>query len=353
MYDIWFFLTHSDHESMWMDFKKRYPHARKKIIADNYEQALYECARDSLTSMFFTISDVTSIKQDFDFSFVPTFQHNGYIHAWTSNSNVFFDFNLLILWPKELVLSKHANFSQLLDNHVHHVHDLIYDYYDIFFISYNEEYADENWTKLKDRFPYAIRVDKILGIHNAHKKCALKSRTEMFYTVDADTIVDKNWSFTYQPRWYDKKYLHLWYTRNPVNGLEYGYGGIKLWPKDKVLSFDHPWIDFTAGVGDLKVMPDVISTTNFNTSPYSAWKSAFREGIKLQENIKKNPNDADSMQRFNTWSNVFLPVPFSNWVKHGIEDSVKFFNKHYSSIDNINDFEWLKAYFTNSYKDSI
>ena len=44
--------------------------------------------------------------------------------------------------------------------------------FDVFFISYNEQYADENFEALLDKAPLAKRVDGIKGIFNAHKHAA-------------------------------------------------------------------------------------------------------------------------------------------------------------------------------------
>jgi len=63
--------------------------------------------------------------------------------------------------------------------------------YDIVFISYNETNAEENWLKLKERFPRAKRVDGVKGIHQAHIAAAKKCFTKMFWVVDADAIILK------------------------------------------------------------------------------------------------------------------------------------------------------------------
>ena len=46
--------------------------------------------------------------------------------------------------------------------------------YDIVFISYQEPNADENYDKLKERFPLAKRVHGVKGIHQAHIEAAKK-----------------------------------------------------------------------------------------------------------------------------------------------------------------------------------
>ena len=97
--------------------------------------------------------------------------------------------------------------------------------YDIIFISYNELTADENFARLKERFPLAKRVNGVEGIHQAHIAAAKKSFTKMFWVVDADAIILDTFKFNYiVPEW-DLDAVHVWRSRNPMNGLEYGYDG--------------------------------------------------------------------------------------------------------------------------------
>ena len=49
--------------------------------------------------------------------------------------------------------------------------------YDIVFISYQEINAEENWHRLKSRFPMTKRVHGVKGIHNAHIEAATKAFT--------------------------------------------------------------------------------------------------------------------------------------------------------------------------------
>src|SRR5882762_4443847 len=107
--------------------------------------------------------------------------------------------------------------------------------YDIFFLSFNEVDAYKNYLYCCQRWPRLKRVDNIVGILNAHKECAKQSTTSMFYVIDADNR-PKDFDFTYEVPSYDKKYVHLWYAKNPVNNLEYGWGGIKLFPKKLIMN---------------------------------------------------------------------------------------------------------------------
>lgn len=220
--------------------------------------------------------------------------------------------------------------------------------YDLFFISYFEPNSLENWQKLKSRFIHAKHISGITGIDVAHKKAAETANTSMFYTVDADTAVHSDWDFSFSPKEYDKKYLHIWYSKNPVNNLEYGYGGIKLWPRKSVIEYKSPWMDFTTSVGNIKIIPTVISTTCFNVSEFETWKSAFRESIKLLINIDQNPNDLDSKKRLDVWLSVKNDVSFANWAIKGAEDGVTYYNDR-NNLSIINDFNMLKKLFIEKY----
>ena len=221
--------------------------------------------------------------------------------------------------------------------------------YDIFFLSYYEPQSDSNWHALKSRFPHAKRINGIKGIDIAHKKAADKSNTAMFYTVDADTCIDATWDFSFVPKDWDKQYLHLWYSRNPINKLEYGYGGVKLWPKQIVLDYKSPWLDFTTSVGNLKIHDQVISTTKFNVSPFETWKSAFREAAKLSIILKTNIDDKDSNDRLQTWLNVKDDSEdFADWCILGANNGQKYVDENYD-ISVLNDFDRLKNLFDTVY----
>lgn len=215
--------------------------------------------------------------------------------------------------------------------------------YDIFFISYDELNANQNWDILKSRFPKAKRVHGIKGINNAHAECASQSMTKMFWTVDADTVVDNNFMFDYAVMPWDTKYLHVWYSRNPVNGLTYGYGAIKLWPISAAKNKNQHWLDFTTSAGKIKILDDVVSTTCFNTDSYSAWKSGFRESVKLATDVYNN-NSQESLERLLVWINVKNQVPYALDTVFGVRDGINFVktvNFDINSLKLINNFDWL------------
>ena len=67
---------------------------------------------------------------------------------------------------------------------------------DVFFLSYDEPFADEHYELLQLVAPHAKRVHGIKGIYNGHKECARQAMTENFYVIDADAILEPDLNLT-------------------------------------------------------------------------------------------------------------------------------------------------------------
>jgi hypothetical protein len=221
--------------------------------------------------------------------------------------------------------------------------------YDIIFISYNEPQADENFARLKARFPYAQRVQGIKGIHQAHIAAAKKAFTKMFWVVDADAQILDTFNFDYVVSEYDLENVHVWRSRNPINDLEYGYGGVKLLPKSLTQNMDTSKPDMTTSISSLfKAMPEISNVTAFNVDAFNTWKSAFRECVKLASKTIDRQDDTDTNYRLNVWCTRGLDRPFG---REAIEGAVQGKQYGLENKDNnkalkmINDFDWLRERF--------
>jgi hypothetical protein len=221
--------------------------------------------------------------------------------------------------------------------------------YDIIFISYNEPQADENFARLKARFPYAQRVSGVKGIHQAHIAAARKAFTKMFWVVDADAQVLDTFNFDHVVGDYDLENVHVWRSRNPINDLEYGYGGVKLLPKSLTQNMDVSKPDMTTSISTLfKAMPEVSNITAFNVDAFNTWKSAFRECVKLASKTIDRQDDLDTNYRLNVWCTRGLDRPFG---REAIEGAVQGKQYGLENKDNnealkmINDFDWLRERF--------
>jgi len=217
--------------------------------------------------------------------------------------------------------------------------------YDIIFISYNEPNADVNFKKLKLRFPTAQRVSGVTGIHQAHIAAAKKAFTKMFWVVDGDAEILDTFNFDYEVSKYDLECVHVWRSINPVNGLEYGYGGVKLLPKKLTQSMDVSRPDMTTSISPLfKAMPEVSNITKFNTDPFNSWKSAFRECVKLASKIIDRQDDTETLNRLEIWETVGTDIDALAGAAAGREYGTQH-KDNIEALKLINDFSWLREQF--------
>ena len=221
--------------------------------------------------------------------------------------------------------------------------------YDIVFISYQEPNADENYAKLKARFPVAKRVHGVKGIHQAHIAAAKKCFTKMFWIVDGDAHIVDEFKFNYEVPEHQLDHVHVWRARNAVNALVYGYGGVKLFPRKLTINMDTSKPDMTTSIsGKFKAVQELANVTAFNTDPFNTWKSAFRECVKLSSKVIDRQKDHETTKRLETWCTRGKTNPFGEYSIRGAIEG-KAYGEHYrdspQELRRINDFDWLKEKF--------
>lgn len=229
---------------------------------------------------------------------------------------------------------------------------------DVIQISYHEETADDNFEILKYHAPHAKRVQGVKGIFNAHQAAAEIAETSHFYVIDADALIEEEFTFNFRPSSRKLEYGHVpetecvyvWRTRNPVNDLVYGYGGAKLFPRSALLKAKRWNIDMTTTIGCPFVPKFQISnTTAFNTNPFETWKSAFRECAKLSSSIIPNGDNIDNEYRLDIWCSRGKGRPFGEYCIMGANQGKEFgmyYRNDLKSLKKINDFEWLREQFS-------
>lgn len=218
--------------------------------------------------------------------------------------------------------------------------------YDIVFISYNEPNADENYDRLLKNFPRALRVDKVKGIHQAHIKAAQSISSEMFWVVDGDAVIVDNFQFDYETSTYERDIVHVWKSQNPINDLVYGYGGVKLLPRQLTLEMDVTSADMTTAISKkFKAIPEISNITAFNTDPFNTWKSAFRECVKLSSKVIDRQRDSETDSRLETWCTSGKDKPFGKFAIDGAFAGTEYGKSNQGNIEAlrlINNFDWLK-----------
>ena len=220
--------------------------------------------------------------------------------------------------------------------------------YDIIFISYNEPNADNNYELLLSKYPNAKRVSNVKGIHNAHIEAAKISSTDMFWVVDGDAILVDDFTFDFEVSRYDKDVVYIWRSKNPVNGLIYGYGGVKLLPKKLTLKLDTTAPDMTTSISNkIEIVEQTSNITAFNTDPFNTWKSAFRECVKLSSKIIFGQVDTETEDRLNTW----CTTANGDFAIHALRgaNAGRIYGQENAgnlpALSKINDFDWLEQQF--------
>jgi len=141
-----------------------------------------------------------------------------------------------------------------------------------------------------------------------------------------------------------------------VNGLIYGNGSLKCWTKPFVMGMktheesDHPKnrVEFCFEQGYTQ-QNEVFSITYPNGSPRQAWRSGFREGVKmtLDQGIKIPVMDLKkeiywkNMIRLLGWSSVGAGVEHGLWCIYGARMGCYITNLTDWDYINVRDFEYL------------
>lgn len=228
--------------------------------------------------------------------------------------------------------------------------------FEIIFISYNEIFAEDNFQKLKERFPLVKHVRGVKGIHQAHIEAAKRSFFEMFWVVDADAQVLDSFNFDYEPPSHQRDHVHVWRSKNPINGLEYGYGGVKLLPKKLTLNMDLTNPDMSTSISPYFIpMEEVSNITAFNTDPFSAWRSGFRECCKLASKVINGQVDTETAVRLKIWCSVGADQPYGEYAIKGALAGRSYGEQNAGNIPallKINDFDWLKSLFEQTHPPS-
>ena len=179
---------------------------------------------------------------------------------------------------------------------------------DCIFLTYDEPNKERNWISVQNTVPWARRVDGVKGSDAAHKAAADASDTDRFILIDGDNIPDANF-FNAQLILDDanRDCVFRWRSRNNINGLMYGNGGISSWTKDFVYAMrTHEATDGTAANNvefcfypNYWSMHDCYSTTYPDATPFQAWRAGFREGVKMCLDRGAKPSLSEFESRVN------------------------------------------------------
>ena len=215
----------------------------------------------------------------------------------------------------------------------------------VYFLYTDEANLNENWERLQSKTDNAIAVAAVGNIFESHKHIASLCQGDRFYVVDADSWIVDSFNFDKQIELTPKS-VAVFRSKNPVNGLIYGHGGIKLFSKDcfSAERLDRP--DMTTTLADSYIKLNILATEHrFNYNPYSTWRTAFREAVKLSAGINKNNNDQESQERLTMWCEAGLETQYGYFAIQGARLGIEYAKSKNADFTLVNDFAWLEDKF--------
>lgn len=201
----------------------------------------------------------------------------------------------------------------------------------IVFLSNNEDCADENWHDLCEKFSQhqPIRVHGVKGRVASQHAAAEAANSSWYFLVPAKIKIHKDFDFNWQPDRLQRPKHYIFNTLNPVTGLSYGHMGMICYCRSLVMNTMGNGLDFTLESAH-EVTGIEAGVASLENDPHTAWRTAFREVVKLQHYQKIKPS-IETKYRLETWLTVG-----NEYTLSGADYAQRFY-------DNVNgDFDQLK-----------
>jgi hypothetical protein len=273
------------------------------------------------------------------------------------------------IWGQEheKVLVGTAGASQIYvpDNALKVITNEIYDYkqidrastlipsapLDIIFISNGEPIAESNYEHLvqscKNRnIPNRIvRVQNVNGRVASQHAAAHAAQTGWYFLVNGKVRVRENFDWAWQPDRLQLPKHYIFNVTNPVNSLEYGHQAIVANNRELTLNTQPRGLDFT--LDSLHESVDInCGVALYNTDPWTTWRTAFRESIKLRSNT-----DDISRYRLRVWTTL-ADGDHGEWSIRGARDGVEFWESVGGELGKLMqsyDWAWIYDYYKQRY----
>ena len=221
---------------------------------------------------------------------------------------------------------------------------------DIIFMSNGEPNAEVNWEFLENRIVNLeenrlVRVDRVKGRVASQHACAMASNTDWYFVVPAKLAIDFQFDWSWQPDRMQEPKHYIFHAKNPVNGLVYGHMAMVAYNKKLVLATEGKGLDFTMEQLH-EVVPIISGTAHYDYSAAQAWRTAFREVIKLKVALP----DIEAEYRLRQWLAPVAHDPehyHGVWSVHGAEDAVEYYeavNGDMKELMKSYEWDWLASY---------
>ena len=216
---------------------------------------------------------------------------------------------------------------------------------DIVFISNGERNAHDNWVLLVNHTGYrpnrVVQVSGVNGRVAAYHAAAEASQTPWFFAVFAKLEVDARFDWSWQPDRMQQPKHYIFQAENPVNGLVYGHQAMIAYNRQLVLDNAGQGLDFTLDSAH-EVVPILSGVARYADTPWVAWRTAFREVLKLKSNLP----DVESEYRLGKWLENGWGSN-GNWSVLGAQDAVEYYDSvagNFEALRKSYDWAWLASY---------
>ena len=263
--------------------------------------------------------------------FYPSFWEDVKLYTWGKTNDI-------MLVPKKDNLAQFYDIDRIVN------YDLDYKTrpMDIVFISYDEPGAEKRFNKLKARFPRAKWSQGVQGQTFAYMAAANLSSTEYFFAVFPKIDLVDSFDFSFQPDRLKNPCHYIFDCHNEVIDCTYGHAGVILYNKSLVMTTTNPGLDFTMSQPVTSV-PILSAVSKLDESPWLAWRTAFREVIKL----KLQKPTVENNFRLKKWATLGKGVQ-AEWVHKGAVDGLKFIEEGNDPYMSYN-FDIIKKIFEQRY----
>jgi len=218
---------------------------------------------------------------------------------------------------------------------------------DIVFIDNGEPNAESNYQHMTQMLQQNTwrpnRIHRSSGVNGrvaAYQAASELSQTPWFFAVFAKLRVNPTFDWTWQPDRLQESKHYIFHAFNPTNGLTYGHQAMIAYNKQLVLNNPGVGLDFTLDSAH-EVVPIVSGTAEYAHTPWMAWRTAFREVLKL-----KGSNDVESEYRLNRWC-ANGEGTNAQWSSLGAQDAVEYYDAvagDFAELKKSYDWAWLASY---------
>ncbi|MCC3317879.1 MULTISPECIES: hypothetical protein [Nocardia] len=228
--------------------------------------------------------------------------------------------------------------------------------FDVIQLSYDEPLADVLHSRLTRVFGGTVkRLHGVRPMRRAYRLTAELADTDQFLLADGDFAIDQEFPAAAVQPLAEGTSMRVWRARNPLNGLTYGYGGLKLIRAEALRQLGDAVDVLAALPGRVEFVEATAGNTRFNQSPYHAWRAGFRECAILARGSEYGMDDVTARQRIGAWR-ASRTGEFASYAALGARDGVAFARdaaRDAEQFTALNDPVWLHRQFTGRYGEQV